>query len=562
MSANTNWSGSIPRIRIDPFAKGFADASDKIWISQIELFNMPRSNVTGYTGGYTLVMGDESEQELPPLIPTYTLDRVTTSQGAAANDPWDPINETSSFLTSNGNVFVWLKLNNVYKPLSVNFKWYNPNGTLVLDDPYTTTDPLASGQQYWPYYVLYEPFSIGSVNMFGQWRVYTYVEGVQVGSNNFTLNPALLPVSGLQVSGITATSATLTWSPVNYANRYYVYRDGVAIADTDQTNFIDSSLTPRTSYVYKIVASYDSSVSSSGDLQVTTLPTVPNVPTGLTTSNITASSVTLSWQSVADAGAYNVYRDDVLVGTVSGTSHTSAGLNSATSYTFYVTAFNGLTSVPSASLTVNTLYATPSPATNLAISSVTSTSASLSWTAGANASNYKVYRDGVLVKETAQTSCVDSGLTPSTSYVYHVVATNGDLSASPSQSVTTTTSELVIDRLMATAVTANTVSLVWPQITDATSCQIYRNNELIGETSQTSFVDSGLTSATLYSYSVYCMSNGAPLAPIVSSFALPVDVTVIGNAFTTISASDNGGNSTVQGYLSYMDKMSLAVTTL
>jgi cellulose 1,4-beta-cellobiosidase len=91
-------------------------------------------------------------------------------------------------------------------------------------------------------------------------------------------------------------------------------------------------------------------------------PTVsaPSVPTGLTKTNVTSSSITLSWTASTDPGSgvayYNVYRNGTKVGTPSSTSFTDTGLSASTSYSYTVSAVDtsGKTSAQSAALSVTT----------------------------------------------------------------------------------------------------------------------------------------------------------------------------------------------------------------
>ncbi len=76
-------------------------------------------------------------------------------------------------------------------------------------------------------------------------------------------------------------------------------------------------------------------VASSTDTQA---PTAPN---NLTASNITQTSVDLSWTASSDnvgVTGYEVYQDGNLLGTVSTTAAQVTGLNPATTYTFFVKA--------------------------------------------------------------------------------------------------------------------------------------------------------------------------------------------------------------------------------
>ncbi|WP_405670782.1 chitinase [Streptomyces sp. NBC_01530] len=69
-------------------------------------------------------------------------------------------------------------------------------------------------------------------------------------------------------------------------------------------------------------------------------PTVPGTPGGLSVPGTTSSSVSLSWNPVAGATGYNVYRNGTKVTAVTGTSATVTGLAASTSYSFQVTATN------------------------------------------------------------------------------------------------------------------------------------------------------------------------------------------------------------------------------
>lgn len=87
--------------------------------------------------------------------------------------------------------------------------------------------------------------------------------------------------------------------------------------------------------------------------------TPPGVPTGLTVTDTTSYSVTLSWDTAADnvgVAEYEVYNGSSLEGTSSSTNFTVHGLSSETSYTFTVKARDeaGNTSEASVSVTAET----------------------------------------------------------------------------------------------------------------------------------------------------------------------------------------------------------------
>ncbi|WP_139490989.1 carbohydrate-binding protein [Brevibacillus dissolubilis] len=94
----------------------------------------------------------------------------------------------------------------------------------------------------------------------------------------------------------------------------------------------------------------------------------PSTPTNLTSSNITSSSVGLSWSASTDntgVTGYHVYRGTTLVATSTTTSYTVTGLAASTTYSFTVKAKDaaGNLSASSNSVSITTLSSTTPPPT-------------------------------------------------------------------------------------------------------------------------------------------------------------------------------------------------------
>ena len=133
------------------------------------------------------------------------------------------------------------------------------------------------------------------------------------------------PPGGLTVSGITQTSAALSWNPVSGAQSYKVYlNDSLKASGITATSYTFTGLTANTSYKFGVCAtgtSGDSNIASTGNYI-----TLPNVPTDLNITNQTDSSVSLSWSQDNGGNAatttFNIYRDGALIGTSATTSYT------------------------------------------------------------------------------------------------------------------------------------------------------------------------------------------------------------------------------------------------
>lgn len=88
----------------------------------------------------------------------------------------------------------------------------------------------------------------------------------------------------------------------------------------------------------------------------------PSVPTNLAASNTTETTTELSWTASTDNVAvtgYDVYQDESLVTSVTGTSYLVTGLTPSTDYSFYVTAKDAAGNASGNSNTVNVTTATP-----------------------------------------------------------------------------------------------------------------------------------------------------------------------------------------------------------
>ncbi|MCG8701701.1 MAG: M6 family metalloprotease domain-containing protein, partial [Bacteroidales bacterium] len=88
----------------------------------------------------------------------------------------------------------------------------------------------------------------------------------------------------------------------------------------------------------------------SGDTQA------PTKPSNLKSSNVTSSSLSLSWNASSDnvgVKSYSVYQNNKKVKSVSGTSTSISGLTASTSYSYYVKAADAAGNISGASNTIN-----------------------------------------------------------------------------------------------------------------------------------------------------------------------------------------------------------------
>ena len=258
--------------------------------------------------------------------------------------------------------------------------------------------------------------------------------------------------TGLAASAITQSSLTLNWtaSTDNVAvTGYDVYQNGIKIngANVTGTSYNVSGLIALTSYDFYVVAkdAAGNISAASNTVNVITPDTqAPTAPSGLASSNLTATSLTLNWNASTDNVAvtgYDVYQNGIKinVAAVTVTNYNVTGLSQASAYSFFIRALDGAGNVSANSNTINVTtpdIQAPTAPSGLASSNLTSTTLTLSWAASTDnvgVTGYDVYRNGVKINPSVvtTTSYNVTGLTASTAYSFYVQASDaaGNISA-------------------------------------------------------------------------------------------------------------------------------------
>ena len=151
-----------------------------------------------------------------------------------------------------------------------------------------------------------------------------------------------------QVAATGASTARFSWTAstdnVGVAG-YRVSRDGTLLGTVTTTQYNDTGLVPLTTYSYTVVA-VDAAGNTSGvATRSFTMPqadtTAPTAPANLRATSLTKSKANLAWNASTDnvgVAGYRVYRNGVLVATVTGLTWTDSRQRLATTY--FVRAFD------------------------------------------------------------------------------------------------------------------------------------------------------------------------------------------------------------------------------
>jgi hypothetical protein len=301
------------------------------------------------------------------------------------------------------------------------------------------------------------------------WRVRTNCSSASSSYTAAQFTTASVPVcnapSGLAASGITTTNATVSWTAVSGALSYDVdYKltsSGTwtnAATATPSTSIAISGLTASTVYDWRVRTncSFGSSGYTAAQFTTAAVP-VCNAPSGLAASGITTSGATVSWTAVSGALNYDVDYKLTSTGTwtnaataTTSTSVAIGGLSASTVYDWRVrtNCSFGSSGYTAAQFTTSAVFVCNAPS-GLASSSITTSGATVSWTAVSGAVSYdvdyKLTSSGTWTNAataTASTSVAISGLTASTVYDWQVRTncSGGSSSYSSAQFTTATAS--------------------------------------------------------------------------------------------------------------------------
>ncbi|MDR0628978.1 MAG: fibronectin type III domain-containing protein [Treponema sp.] len=195
-------------------------------------------------------------------------------------------------------------------------------------------------------------FKVSAFNAAGEGPQSDYARvGAYTGGGN-SGSPPSVPYN-VTASASSASSITLSWSPVSGASGYWIYRkmkdDSYEsfLTSASDTTYTDTGLYQGTTYYYTIVAYNEYGESSkSTAASATTLAGTPSAPS-IHASAGSSDQITVSWNQVYGATNYKIYRSQAniyytLIDTVSASSasYTDTGLSSNTTYYYKVSAVN------------------------------------------------------------------------------------------------------------------------------------------------------------------------------------------------------------------------------
>lgn len=176
------------------------------------------------------------------------------------------------------------------------------------------------------------------------------------GTGAFIAGPDIITVPPAP-EGLTADVSsgvlTLSWAASENAEGYNIYRNGEYVETTFDTTFTET-INPAIAYEYGVTAHNEYGES---EMSTLTVPATqkPEQVVNLRAVDVGFSYITITWDNVAGADAYRVYRDGALLSEQTDTVYSDSRLAAETTYTYSVSAVNEIGENTATEITVSTI---------------------------------------------------------------------------------------------------------------------------------------------------------------------------------------------------------------
>jgi autotransporter-associated beta strand protein len=332
--------------------------------------------------------------------------------------------------------------------------------------------------------------------------------------------------------------------------------------------YLDTTAVNGRTYYYVVqsvnpTGSSANSPQSSGTTPSTSISTAaPAAPTGLSVAGVGHQTVTLNWTASPGANFYTIQRSTVvnngdgsnyvflgtnmLNNTNTGTTYTDTSPTDGSIYSYTVTATGaGGVSGNSTPVVAVPLPAPPASAPGSLSGAFNGNNIILNWTAVSGAVGYVINRATspggpfLLLQSITETTYTDSGLNTNSTYYYQVAAVNA--AGVSGNAVVTVVGALLAPSLSAIPGNAQ-VSLSWSTVPAATNYVLQSSTTNGGpyatllNTTNTSYVNTGLMNGTTYYYVVYSQGTNGQ-SPLSTQASATPSLAATGNYWTNVVTS-------------------------
>ena len=492
-SAKITWTASTDNVKMAGYNLYYQGEDQELTlINTAGVIEETEYTLTGLTPETTYQIVVEAVDEAGNIARARAVEVVTLEDTEA---PDAPTNVKASEITETSAKITWTASTDNIKVAGYNIYVddVQVNRDLVTGTEYTLTD-LKAGSTY---KVVVEAVDTSNNTQKSEAGTVKTVD---------TTSPSV--PSEVTVGNITHNSAEVTWqeSTDNVGvSGYNIYlNDNKVNGETvKELKYELTGLEADTEYRVKVEAVDEAgNKAESREETFTTLEAPdeegPSAPTNVTASDVTETSVRITWTASTDnveVAGYNIYVDGAKVNEslVTATEYMLTDLKAGTEYKVVVEAVDTSNNTQkSEAATVETVDITaPDAPTNVEASEITETSAKITWTASTDnveVAGYNIYVDEAKINESLVTATEYTLTDLKAGTEYKVVVESVDTSSNTqsSEAVTVKTvdttkpsspSEVAVGKI-----THNSAEVTWQESTDnvgVTGYNIYLNNKLV-----------------------------------------------------------------------------------
>ena len=360
----------------------------------------------------------------------------------------------------------------------------------------------------------------------------------------------LTTTTGLTVVNTASGGLKLTWNAASGATGYDVYRYNEStdsyeyIESVADTTYTDTTATPGTTCYYKVMpfAELPSGDCWYGLLSDSGYTRYLQTPTMVSVIN-TGSGLKVTWNAVAGASGYDVYRYNSNTGTymyinsTTSNSYNNMEVTEGENYEYKVKAYYKFSdgACVYSEISSNSAYARYLKTPTMVSATNTGSGLKVTWNAVTGATGYDVYRYNSstgtykYIKSTTGTTYTDTGITAGSTYYYKVKAyykfSAGKYSYSEISPSSIYSRYLETPTMVSATNTGSGLKITWNAVSGATGYDVYRYNSSTGtykyikSTTSISYTDTGITAGSTYYYKVkayYKFSNGKYAYSVIS----------------------------------------------
>ena len=311
----------------------------------------------------------------------------------------------------------------------------------------------------------------------------------------------------------------ISWDAVKGAAKYRVFyygsRGWTRLIDTAETSFVDTDVSSNHTYKYTVRCISEDGATYTSDFRAG--KSIKYIAAPILILSNAEDAVSIRWNAVSGAAKYRVYYRGrngwTKLTETSGTSFVDSDVSSGTNYTYTIRCLDS-----SGNFNSN-FYSDGFKITFLSAPSFSLSNApdgvKISWSAVKGAAKYRVFYYGskgwTRLTDTAETSFVDTDVSSNHTYKYTVRCISEDGTTYTSDFRAGKSIKFFAAPTLNLTSAQNGVNISWNAVSGSSKYRVYRKTasgwSRLTETSGTSFVDTGVTSGTKYTYTIRCLDS-------------------------------------------------------